>query len=1116
MPADPLTAEPVATPAVAAVVVIRDAGWWLDESLLAFANQDYPNLSLIVVDTTGEPDTPLRVQAAAPDAYLLRLGADTGFSAAVNAAVGMVEGASHFVICHDDVAPSAQAVRLLVEEAFRSNAGIASPKYVEWERSDRLVAVGATTDWAGTVRGLVEPGELDQAQHDRVREILVAPGGMTLVRSDLFRTLGGFDTCFDDDGRDLDLSWRAKLLGARLVVVPAATVRHAQEPHGEERRRGNDIQERLAARRRDAEVSRYRTVLTCYRWFNLVWVVPLGLLWALVETLVLAAGGRRGEAWATLSAPILALRRPAALLRSRRDVQKSRRVGDRALRALQTGTAGQVTAFLRSRADHLRIGADHQAGGIQAVQEERERPGGGPGGRRALVALVGVGFVVLVFGSRNILGHGLPQIGQLPHAPSGWASIWSDWWSGWQTSGLGVASPATPMLALIGVAATALFGAVGTLSQLLALLPLVVGPAGAYRGARWWGSKRGQLLAAATYAVVPLAYNSLSKGDWEGLVAFAAAPWVLSRLVELSAAIPVPRGASAAVASKVLVLGALIGATAASAPSFFYVALIVGIGLIVGSVVVGDTAPLLRFAAGTLTSVAAAFVLTLPWSATVISSPAAIGGPSLSSADRLGWSSLLRFHTGPYGSGFWEWLILAAAALALVLGRGWRLAWASRLWAVALACFGVAWAASQGALPNIPPDVVLAPAAAAIASAVALGAASFEIDLPGYRFGWRQGAAAAGAVCLALAAVPFVTASGSGRWDMPSASPSSALSLLPSPSAGGYRVLWVGVPDALPLASRSLEPGFGYATTFGTVPSLTDEFPTGSPGASPILADDLIAAQDRLTTRLGHLLAPAGVRYIVVADHTGPTGSGSRPVPVPEALLAGLETQTDLAPLDVGDSHYQVYENSAWSPVRSLLPSGAVGFALSEAAGSSRARTYQAERPLQQTELGGAGGLLGTWPGAGVGTLAALTAPSGNVAYVGYTFSKGWSLDLQGTKVEPRRAFGWAMAFELPALTSSTPKATLRYATPWGLRALQVGEVLVVALAVAAAAISRRRSNRASVEQRVAPREWFEPAPPPGGRPRSGGSQRRVAAKWAGGGFDADDSWRADGSWTDD
>ena len=46
----------------------------------------------------------------------------------------MVEGASHFLFCHDDVAPDPDAVHLLMEEAFRSNAGIVAPKLVELGR----------------------------------------------------------------------------------------------------------------------------------------------------------------------------------------------------------------------------------------------------------------------------------------------------------------------------------------------------------------------------------------------------------------------------------------------------------------------------------------------------------------------------------------------------------------------------------------------------------------------------------------------------------------------------------------------------------------------------------------------------------------------------------------------------------------------------------------------------------------------------------------------------------------------------------------------------------------------------------------------------------------------
>ena len=44
----------------------------------------------------------------------------------------MVQGASLLLFCHDDIAPDPDAVHILVEESFRSNAGVVGPKLVTW------------------------------------------------------------------------------------------------------------------------------------------------------------------------------------------------------------------------------------------------------------------------------------------------------------------------------------------------------------------------------------------------------------------------------------------------------------------------------------------------------------------------------------------------------------------------------------------------------------------------------------------------------------------------------------------------------------------------------------------------------------------------------------------------------------------------------------------------------------------------------------------------------------------------------------------------------------------------------------------------------------------------
>jgi GT2 family glycosyltransferase len=1069
-----MATESPPAPAVVAVVITRDPGPWFAEALTSLADQDYPNLSVLVVDAGSAEDPTPTVASVMPGAFVRRLERRVGFGTAANEVLEIVEGASHFLFCHDDVALAPDAVRLMVEEAFRSNAGVASPKFVQWDAPERLLAVGLTTDKVGAVRNIVDPGELDQEQHDAVREVLVAPSGAMLVRADLFAALGGFDPVVDRDGEDIDLSWRARLFGARVMVVPAARVRHLEAESSGGRGRRPD-----PARR---ERNRYRTLLTCYRWYTLAWIVPLALFWALGEMATMVVQGRFADARVALGALGGSVRRSGQLRHARRRVQRHRAIGDHDLRALQIRGNARFRGFVQSHVDDVRSGLQPQGpsprpallglGGPEPDADGRAvappDPSGPPGRRNLNGLILATLLVVFVIGTRSLFGKGLPQIGTLPDTSIGWAGIWRTWWSTWQPGGMGVGAPGPPAAALLGLLGTGLFGAVGTLQHLVVLGPLVVGPIGAYRAARHWGSVRGQVVAAVAYAIVPLPYNALAGGHWDGLVVYAAVPWVLSTLIRLSSLVPAPPTRLARIRGRVLGLAMVTAVVAAVAPSFLYVVPIMGLALVGGSAVAGRPAGSLRLLGLSLAAAVGAFVLLLPWSATVVANRVAVAGVDPGPAGRLGLGSILRFQTGPFGAGGWEWLLLVAAALPLFVGRGWRLEWAARLWVTALVFFALAWAGRRGWIPALPLGVVLAPAAAALAGSTALGAAAFEIDLPGYNFGWRQAAAAVAGVGLALASIPWFAAAGGGRWDLPSADAASVLStFLPGHQKGDYRVLWVGSPDGLPLAGRQLEAGFAYGATFDGGPGLSDDWATGPAGAAPRLASDLLLVQGRLTTRLGHLLAPAGVRDLVIPNHVGPSGSGGSQVPVPGALLAGLGLQTDLQAVDVGDPDYTVYENAAWAPVRSVLPAVAARHVATEGPAGLRA--------LQQIDLTGSRPVL---TGGSAHSVSG-SVPSGRTIFVGSSRSGGWHLSAGGRNAPATAAFGWGMSFEVPAAASpgELVGARLGYTPPWAERG---GYVLAIVLWIASILVvivdrrHRARTDRTAPE-RVDP-AWFAPA----------------------------------------
>jgi GT2 family glycosyltransferase len=1023
-------------PPVVAVLVTCDPGSWLEEALSALALQDYPNLSVLVVDAASADDPTARVAEVLPTAYVRRLTQRVGFGRAANEVLGVVDGASHLLLCHDDVAPGPGAVRIMVEEAFRSNAGIVCPKLVEWDRPDRLLSVGQSADKVGAMAPLVERGEFDQEQHDAVRDVFWAPGGCTLVRTDLFSALGGYEPSTDLLGEDLNLSWRAQVAGARVLVTPEAKVRHLEALSSGLRPGWDD---RGARARVDAlsEQHRIRTILTCYSGFHLVRILPQAVLETLAQAVVRLVSGRGRAAAASFAAWRWALHGPSQLRAARRDVRAHRSVRDAEVRRLQARGSARVRSYVRAHLAGEGVGGARTARSAAVAQSLRSGSWRMPTTAWAIVALV------LLFGTRGLVGH-VPAFGLLPVLRGGPVHWWRLWLSGWRSDGLGSGAPPPPALALLALAGTVLFGALGVLSQLLVLAPLVLGPLGAYRTARVWGSTLGQAAALVVYAAVPLPYNALAGGRWPGLVAYAAAPWLLGAVIRDSGDTPVAPRRRLPV--RVVGLALLVALTAAFVPAVLVLLPLIGVGLLAGSVLSGRVAAGLRALGVALVAAALGAVLLLPWSADVLRSPTALFGVAPGAGHRLAVGGVVAFRTGPFGGGPWSWGLVAAAALPLAIGRGWRLVWATRLWGVAAACWTVTWLASRGTI-NLPiptPEVILAPAATALAGAAALGAVAFQQDLPGFRFGWRQLAPAVAAAAVALASLPVMVAAVGGRWHVPLEQPADALGFLERPG-GGYRVLWVGAPQALPLAGWRLKNGVSYATSVDGLPDASALWPPSQAGATPVLAQDLRLATAGRTTGLGHLLAPLAIRYIVIPNRVAPDAPRGSGLPQPEDLLTALGQQVDLRSV-AGDQSLTVYDNVAWAPERYVLPVASAAPSHSGTPEAAEAAPLAGSQPV----------LTGNGPDWYSGVL-----PGGRDVIVSATGDRAWALSVDGHVAPRRPAFGWAMAFAVPG---SGGRAQLRYGTP-SVRYLELaGQVVVwlAALAFFALGRSRRRGGHAA------------------------------------------------------
>jgi len=1031
-------------PAVVAVVVTRDPGPWLEETLAALAGQDYPELVIVVVAAGGLIDPTTRVARVSLEAFVRRIDRVLPFSSGVNEVLGLVEGAAFFLICHDDCAPDRSAVRLMVEESFRSNAAVIAPKVVSWDDPLVLLHVGMNVDKTGAVVDRVRSPEIDAGQHDGQRDVFVAPSGCTLIRADLMTELGGFDAGIVAMGEDLDLCWRAQVAGARVVVAPDARVRHLEviAPGVQPVLEDADAGVTLQALQRRHEL---RTVLKCYSAFHLLRVLPQVAVLSIGEALVALIARDRARARAVLNAWRWNFAHRAELRVLRRAVQRSRRVSDNQIRHNQIHGSARLSEYL-SNVSHLGFEVTHARVGALGRDEETAEPEltgsiagafseddsfddwddrgrfapRGPRQSRVLASrrsrlVAGLAVaLLLVIGVRDLMSGAFPAVGQLL-APLSWSGTWHQFFASWQPAGVGTTAPSSPAFAALGALGTILLGGMGLAQKVLVFGCVPVGAWGVSRLLAPFGSKRGRLFGAGAYLGLPLVYDALAHGRLDAMVTFALAPWVIAALMRASGADPHAVGMGRhgrQPRTQVLALGVLLAIGIAFAPAMAVVVLVCAIGIWAGSGLVGQARGAGRVVRASIGGLGVALVLCAPWVIGVaLAGPRALAVLGLPSAPSgaPSWTALLRFDLGPVGGSPLSWLLLVAALLPLLIGTGPRLAWAGRLWTVALFSWGLAFVVARGWTHSFAPsvDVLLVPAAVAVAACIGLGVAAFENDLVGQRFGWRQLTTSLMMVAALAGMIPVVAEVSSGSFGLPTSGFSGSLQFLAARGGDSYRVLWLGDPAALPLGGWSAGAGLAYATTEDGPPGAQDLYAPASPGPATQLASAVALARAGGTSHLGRLLAPEAVRYIVVLETLAPSlvGVQSAPsYPVPADLVPALDQQGDLRQIPGGEG-FVVFANTAALPERAGRSGGPVrGVVASSGAAAGIVRPATGDLRGWHAVLGGPAGSEGYFGPVGAGTAYVAMAPGGD-----------FQLSVAGVGASARPAFSWATQFDVRA-----------------------------------------------------------------------------------------------------
>lgn len=512
---------------VDAVVVIRRGGEQLEATLASLRAQSRPLDRLCLFDLSA--DSGLQVQLdsgldGVPGVELVTLPFGTSWAEAIAEAQTRLYGSgepppeSWMWLLRDDTAPGPDALtQLTLSVESAPMVKIAGPKQRMADRPSVIREMGETMTRFGERIALAER-ELDQAQYDRLSDVLgVGEAGM-LVHAKTLAELEGFDPALSPLDGGLDLCVRARLAGHRVVVLPRAVIDvgsgpadwHTGSPVG-------PVRHSYLSRR----AWLYRRFAYAPPWALLplvVWALP----WAIVRALWHILAKHPDRSISEVAAAFWALGRLPQALRARAVLGRT-----------QAGSWAVIDSLRMEPEDVRKRRAIAQESRLAAEEEaalQAPRPPIFPALPWTLLFLAVVAGVVH---GRWWAGGVLLGGGMLP-LPGSLDALWAEAWTILPTTiSLDAAAiPADPfnfVLAVLGsltwwsptVALTALF---------LLAIPLAGATA-------WWALSQilskawTTSLGAVLWALSPVFLIALSDGRVSAVVFHIAAPWLVGALI---------------------------------------------------------------------------------------------------------------------------------------------------------------------------------------------------------------------------------------------------------------------------------------------------------------------------------------------------------------------------------------------------------------------------------------------------------------------------------------------------------------------------------------------------------------------------------------------------------
>ena len=672
---DPLSTNALQTRhAVTAIIVAHDGARFLPTLVQALKAQTYPIEQTVGVDTASRDRSGAILGELIGEDAVFGMTRSTGYGAAVATALrhaarlratagGLDPRRVEWIwLLHDDCEPAPDALEKLLRAAGRDRTvAVVGPKVLDGQDRRTLREVGVAIDRTGRRVTGIDPGEIDQGQHDHKRAVLAVGSAGMLVRRDVWDHLGGFDPNLKLFRDDVDFCWRVQGAGFRVQVATDAILYHWE----------------LALRRRRApDFGSARVLDRSNALYVLAVNLPILAMLRIVGGAVLGSLVRafyflltkQLDLSAAYAFSVLGLfAHPIRLFKGRRRRARGFAEGYSAVRMFippartLEKVAEQIAGLIGNGPPQASSGR-HQAS-VEESEEDAQfvdqvsvvrRIVGHPG-VQLFVALL----IIALIATRHLLGTSPLGGGALVPTWGGASALWQEYLAGFHAVSVGSTASAPPYLAVVGALATVLGGQAWLAVDVLLLGCVPLAGITAYVATRWVATATlARVLLAASYALLPVATGAVAAGRLGTAVAFILLPLIAvsgGRMVTAP-----PRQAHRAAWAT----GLLVGLAAAFAPLTWVLGVVFALGTLGARRWLATVNPL-----NAAIVIVTPFLVLFPWSLHLLSSPAAFlseAGLSTPSLTTHGLSATALLALSPGGPGVPPVWVTAGFAFALL------------------------------------------------------------------------------------------------------------------------------------------------------------------------------------------------------------------------------------------------------------------------------------------------------------------------------------------------------------------------------------------------------------------------------------------------------------------